>query len=315
MNILVMAAGALGGYVGSAISKQHNVMFIARNTHLQKIQENGLIVKSITSGDHICDAIAYERPPDNYKADMIIYCVKSYHNLKAIPIIKDSVTDSTTILTLQNGIGSGEFLASHFGNNKVILGAAYIDVNLLEYGVIKEHGGDCKIVFGAYGKNNEYHTKKVESILSQTEIKHHLSEKITIDIWEKLIFIAGLSGMTCITNSSFEEVLNYPKTKKLTELLISEVYEVAMASGIPLKKDTVARTMKYFMNFKSELTSSMHQDLLNGNPLEVDSINGAVGKLGKTHKVPTPINDTISSSLSLISNTRQIKFEKLNKEM
>ena len=304
MNVLIMAAGALGGYIGGEISKHHNVMLIARNQHLQKIQKNGLIIKSITSGDFICKSEAHIRPPKNYVADLVIYCVKSYHNNKAIPVIKNSIIDNTTILTLQNGIGSGEFLASHFGKDKVVLGAAYIDASISGYGVIQEYGGNCKIVFGKKNGRDNYHTEKIKNILTPTKIKQELSEEILTTIWEKLIFISGLSGMTCITNSTFDEIISYNQTKNTTKLLITETYDVAIASGIKLEKNIVETTMEYFINLKSKMTSSMHQDLINGNPLEIDVINGFISKIGKIYNVPTPINDTISSCLSLTSNLR-----------
>ena len=307
MNVLIMAAGSLGGYIGSEISKSksHNVTLIARNQHLKKIQENGLVVKSATSGNYICNAEAYEKPIANYKADLILYCVKSYQNLQAIPVIKNSAHSDTTILTLQNGIGSGEILASHFDANNIILGSAYIDASTLDYGIIKEHGGDCKIFFGNYQGNNNYHIEKIKEALKSTNIKYHLSKEILTTIWEKLIFISGLSGRTCITNSTFEEVLSYEQTRHMTKSLITETYNVGIRSGIKLDKSITENTMKYFIDFKSELTSSMHQDLINGNQLEVESINGAISKIGKLYDVSTPINDIINDCLSLINNRRK----------
>lgn len=305
MNVLIMAAGSLGGYIGSEISKSHNVTLIARNQHLKKIQTDGLVIKSVTSGNFVCNAEAYEKPIENYKADLIIYCVKSYQNNKAISVIKNSADAETTILTLQNGIGSGELLSSHFEQNNIILGAAYIDASTLDYGIIKEHGGDCRIVFGNYEGNNNYHTEKVKTALKSTNINYCLSKEILTTIWEKLIFISGLSGMTCITNSTFEEILSYRQTRHMTKSLITESYNVGTKSGIKLNKEIVEDTMKYFINLKSELTSSMHQDLINGNQLEIESINGAISKIGKLYDVPTPINDIIYDCLSLINKRRK----------
>ena len=120
MNILIMAAGAVGGYFGSVLSKTNEVTFIARGAHLEKIQECGLSVRSATSGDFVCESKAYETPPPGYKADLIIFCVKEYQNQKACQVITNSVTNDTTILTLQNGLGSGDILGREFGNEKIL---------------------------------------------------------------------------------------------------------------------------------------------------------------------------------------------------
>ena len=91
----------------------------------------------------------------------------------------------------------------------------------------------------------------------------------------------------------------------MTKSLITETYNVGIKSGIKLDKSITENTMKYFIDFKSELTSSMHQDLINGNQLEVESINGAISKIGKLYDVSTPINDIINDCLSLINNRRK----------
>ena len=80
---------------------------------------------------------------------------------------------------------------------------------------------------------------------------------------------------------------------------MSETKAVADAEGINLPSDVVETTMADFMLHKSELVSSMHQDLLSGRPLEVNVINGAVSQMGRIHNISTPINDVITSCLSL----------------
>ncbi|MEC7835780.1 MAG: ketopantoate reductase C-terminal domain-containing protein, partial [Chloroflexota bacterium] len=63
--------------------------------------------------------------------------------------------------------------------------------------------------------------------------------------------------------------------------------------------DTVANVIEYLETHKDDLVSSMHQDLLAGNPMEIDAINGAVSREGKNLGIPTPLNDMIASCLSL----------------
>ncbi|SVB06739.1 uncharacterized protein METZ01_LOCUS159593, partial [marine metagenome] len=80
MNVLVMAAGAVGGYFGSVMAEKHDVVLIARNEHLKAIQEKGLQVQSKTSGNFISRATAVAKPEEGYVADIVLYCVKAYHN-------------------------------------------------------------------------------------------------------------------------------------------------------------------------------------------------------------------------------------------
>ncbi len=299
MKVLVMAAGAVGGYFGSVIAEKHDVVLIARNEHLKAIQEKGLEVKSKTSGNFISQATAVSKPEEGYVADIVIYCVKAYHNESACDVIAPAVGPETTVLTLQNGIGSGDFLSNRFGNERVLLGAAYIEASRGNPGITEEHGGGCRIALGNKLGIGTPRTTMVSELLKSSNIDHEVSENIMSALWKKLVFITALSGMTCLARARFEQVLDNPQTYELAIQVMSETKAVADAEGIGLPSDIVDTTMDDFMSHKSELVSSMHQDLLSGRPLEVNVINGAVSQMGKTHNIPTPINDVITSCLSL----------------
>ena len=299
MNILIMAAGAVGGYFGSVLSTTNEVTFVARGEHLRKIQKYGLSIKSVTSGNSVCLSKAYRKPPPEYQADLIIFCVKEYQNDEASEIIANSISDDTTILTLQNGLGSGEFLSQKFGSEKVVLGAAYVEASKGDPGEIVEHGGGCRITFGKQSDLQEDRIKELSKMFEGSNIDFIVSENIYDDLWQKLVFISALSGMTCITKSTFKEVMDNPLTRTITRDLVSETASVASKAVPDFSEDTAQNTIDYLQTHKSDLVSSMHQDLLAGRPMEINAINGAVSRKGKNLGIPTPINDMIVSCLSL----------------
>lgn len=299
MKIMVMAAGAVGGYFGSIMAKNHDVLLIARGEHLHRIQENGLRVKSVTSGHFSSQALAVDKPPDHYIPDVILYCVKAYHNEEACEVITPTIGSQTTILSLQNGIGCGDFLSSHFGKEKVLLGAAYIEASRSEPGVVQEYGGACRIALGDQSGDLTDRAVRVGNLLKDCNIDHRLSEDIMSDIWQKLVFISALSGMSCITRSRLEEVLDNEALSKMTMSVMCETRAAGTASGVVLPSDIVETTMAELLKHKYELVSSMYLDLMAGRPLEVDVINGAVSAIGKRFGISTPVNDFISTCLSL----------------
>ena len=112
LKILIMGSGAVGSYFGAVLHKAgHDVLFVARGAHLEAISKNGLIVESVTAGNFTIYPKITESIPPEYKADLILYCVKGYQNDKALQLISTAVGPLTSILTLQNGIGSGDLLA------------------------------------------------------------------------------------------------------------------------------------------------------------------------------------------------------------
>ncbi|PZC44307.1 MAG: 2-dehydropantoate 2-reductase [Chloroflexi bacterium] len=149
MKILVMGSGAVGGYYGSVLARAgHEVLFVARGEHAAMIEAQGLKINSVTSGDFRLPKVFIKQGLDNsFKAELVLYCVKGYSNDEAIKIIEPAVTNNTYILTLQNGLGSGEALAEAFNQSSILLGATYIEASLVSPGVINEYGGGCSIVF------------------------------------------------------------------------------------------------------------------------------------------------------------------------
>ena len=299
MKILIMAAGAVGGYFGALLSEHNNVMLIARGKNLKTIEKDGLEIQSDKSGNFNTKVKCLQTPPVSYEPDLIIYCVKSYHNEEACKLLRPTVGANTSILTLQNGIGAGDFLANYFGKSRVILGAAYIEAEQIEPGKIVQHGDDCEIVFGEESGLKSARSKSISQILTKSSIDNRISTDITADLWKKLILICALSGMTCLTRSSFSDVLDNQQTRDLTELVMREAESVSRHMKINIPRNYVEEMMSYFLKNSSELVSSMYQDLVLNKPLELSVINGAITRLGGEFRIPTPINDLITACLSL----------------
>ena len=303
MKILIMAAGAVGGYYGSLLARADNdVVFVARGDNLDAIRRNGLIVNSVNSGDFTLRVNAVDSLDGNWTADLVMFCVKGYQNALAIQTIAPAVGDHTTILTLQNGIGSGADLSAAFGADKVLLGAAYVDAAHPEPGVFDELGGTCRIVFAEQDGRPLPRCSEILGTLQTAGIESEIADDIDVALWNKLVYICGLSGMTCITRSSFKEVMETPQTADLTLSVLEEAATVGRAAGVNLADDVVESTMAHLYEEKDGLVSSMHADLNGGRPLELANLNGKVSELGRELGVPTPLNDFITACLTPAHN-------------
>ena len=105
MKIVVMGAGGVGGYFGGLLARLGlDVSFIARGAHLEAIVKSGLKVVSDLSGEFIVHSNATDDPQTIGHAELVIYSVKMYHNVDAIPAIAPLIGPDTIILPLQNGI-------------------------------------------------------------------------------------------------------------------------------------------------------------------------------------------------------------------
>ena len=280
MNILVVGTGAVGGYYGALLHRSgHDVTLVARGEHLEAIRGSGLRIESVTSGDFTIRPAATDRPDGSWKADLALFCVKGYDNPSAIETMAPAVGKDTSVLTLQNGIGSGDELAAAFGEESVLLGVTYVDAVKKGPGVVAELGGECSIVFGETVGGPSARGQAVRQALDGAGIEVRHTSNVTRELWNKLLFICGLSGMTCITRAPFSEVLDMPETLDMASTVVGEAEAVARAKGIDLDPDIVDGIMSRYQTTGRNLLSSMFTDLKRGNPLEVGVLNGAVAKL------------------------------------
>ena len=110
MKILVVGTGAIGSCYGGVLHKDGNdVVFLSRGNNLKSINSNGLEVKSVKFGDFLINPKATDSLSMEWKADLILYCVKSFHNQNAVPLLLPAIDENTCILTLQNGFREKNF--------------------------------------------------------------------------------------------------------------------------------------------------------------------------------------------------------------
>ena len=300
MKILIMGSGGVGGYYGSVLFRNgHDVKFIARGEHLEKINSNGLIIKSVTSGNYTVKSDAYDSVPINFSPEIILFTVKAYDNSDAIEIISSAMSKTTSLITLQNGVGSSDLLKNRFPSNNIISGVTYVDSFVTSPGKIVEQGGPCNIIIGNQFQPNDPTVSLIRDIFAKSKINIAISSSIESEIWSKLIYICALSGMMCITRSSMHSIMNYKETYEMTREIVQEVYQVSTAMKIALKPNIVDLTMEQLKTNSRSIQSSMQTDLFKGKNIEVDYLNGAVSKFGKKYGVKTPINEYIFRTLSL----------------
>ena len=306
MKITIMGAGGVGGYYGGLLAMAgQDVTFVARGEHLDAILERGLHVVSRTSGEFTVQAKAAPSLEGSEPADLIIFCVKGYDNDVAIDLIRPAVGPETAILTLQNGVGSGDQLAANFGSEGILLGASYVDARKTGPGEILEFGPDASIIFGVAGGGVTPTAQRVLEVMKDAEIPATLSEDSDQVIWSKVVYICGLSGMLCITRATMPEIMGTPEARAMTEQVMREAEAVAVARGVYVAPDLVEGILAEFDDYDEGL-SSMRADLDSGNRLEVSVINGAVARLGKEMGVATPANEFITASL-MPAHNRAVK--------
>lgn len=297
MKIAVMGAGAVGGYFGGVLANSgEDVTLIARGVHGEAINSNGLKVESHW-GSFTVKVPATANPADVGPVDLILHCVKLYSNADALPLIKPMVGPSTTILTVQNGVTSGEIIAGHYGWDHVLQGATYIEAAITGPGQIEQSGSTARIEFGEKDGSQTERTAKIRDVLDRKGIQVGVSSDIVSTLWTKLVAVGAFGTVMTAARASLPEVLAGPEGENTIRTVMEEIVAVGRSEGVTFEPGVVDAKLHGGIEEADEFKSSLQYDLTNGKPLELDDILGAVVRKGREAEIPVPASAALVMTL------------------
>jgi 2-dehydropantoate 2-reductase len=299
MRIAVMGAGGLGGYFGARLCLGGaDVHFIARGRHLQAMRDEGLRIVG-PEPMHVPRVSATDDARSIGSADLVMLCVKLWDTEAALEQVRPLVAAQTAIVSFQNGVLKDHALQQAFGAERVMGGVGYVATTIDRPGVIRQTGPMQRLLFGELdGARSARGEAFLEACLAGG-IKAELSDDIRREIWQKFVFLAGLSGTTTTIRKTIGPIREHAQTRAFLLDVMREVVAVGRAHGVNLPEDYAEVRLKLADDVAYDMTSSMHHDLERGNRLEVRWLAGAVVELGRAKGVPTPLNRAIADILAL----------------
>ncbi len=303
MRIVIMGAGALGGYFGARLAASGNdVAFVARGAHLAAIQQHGLRVTSARGDLHLRDVVATDDPRTLGPADVVLIAVKLWDLEAAAMAVKPLVQPGTAVVAFQNGVSKDETLIQHLGREAVIGGVAQIGVVIAEPGVIAHTGTMAKLIFGELDNARSTRVEAFQAACTGAGIDAEIPADIRLATWEKFVFLVGMSAATASMRSRIGPIRGNPRARAFLADLMREAVAVGHALGVPLAQDYVERRMAFIDGLPAEMTASMQGDLARGNRLEMPWLSGAVVDMGQRLNLPTPLNRAVTAILALYEN-------------
>jgi 2-dehydropantoate 2-reductase len=298
MHIVVFGAGSVGGYFGGRLAQAgETVTFIARGEHLQAMLAGGLRVDSI-KGDFIIQPVIATDDPSNVKdVDAILVCVKTWHIPKAAKAIVPMIGSETFVVPLENGVEAPSQLAEILGREHVLGGLCRIASHIVSPGHIQHTGIDPYIAFGELDKRLSVRSRNLLKSFEATGILAEIPADINVAMWQKYLFISTVSGIGAVTRVPIGVFRSHPETRQMLIDALQDCYTIALAQGIQLPADSVAKTLAYIDSLPHETIASMHRDIMDGRPSELEAQIGAIVQMGRAHDIPTPVHTFIYRSL------------------
>jgi 2-dehydropantoate 2-reductase len=306
MKIAVMGSGGVGGFIGGRLAHAGcDVSFIARGAHLEAMREHGLSIENEPQGNiHVSPVRVTDDPATIGVVDLVLIAVKLWDTDAAARAVRPLVGPHTAVMSLQNGVMKDDLLRTLFGDAAVIGGVTYMATNIARPGVISQTGTMQRIIFGEYdGTRTPRATELLEALL-RAGMQAEISDDIRRTLWEKYVFLVGLSGATSATRSTLGPVRAHPQSRALLHDLMTETVAVGRAHGVNLPEDYADQRLAFVETLPPTMTSSMHHDLERGNRLEVAWLSGGVVQLGRQVHVPTPVNRAVWDVLALHADGR-----------
>ena len=298
MKFAMMGSGGIGGYFGGRLAAAgHEVTFIARGEHLAAIRKSGLRIKSGLVDVTIDPANATDDPATVGPVDCVVIGVKLWDTEAASHAVLPMLGPQTSVISLQNGVECDDVVAGIVGPDRLIGGVAHIASSIGRPGVIEHLGTMQRVTIGEPGGGLSRRVEALHEALSEAGIDAQISDDIRRTIWEKFVFLVGLSATTTLMRTTIGPVREDPARRAVLHDLMQEVVAVARAKGIDLPSDYADDRLAFADGLPHDMTSSMHHDLNRGNPLELGWLSGAVARFGQELGIPVPVNRTVYAAL------------------
>ncbi|MBW4452353.1 MAG: 2-dehydropantoate 2-reductase [Nostoc indistinguendum CM1-VF10] len=323
MKICIVGAGAIGGYLGAKLALAGEaVTLIARGSHLEAIQKNGLkLLMADGSSQIVTPSLATSEIQEAGAQDVVILTVKA-HSLPAIaPLLPALYNAHTMVVTAQNGVPwwyfrkyGGEYegtriqsvdphgiIEASIGADRAIGCVVYPATEIIEPGVIKHIEGD-RFTLGEIDGTKTERIQLLAQTLKQAGFKAPIRNQIRTEIWIKLWGNVAFNPISALTGATLEDICRYPLTRELARQMMTETQAIAENLGIKFGI-TLEQRINGAENVGAHKTS-MLQDIEGGRTTEIDAIVGAVAELGKLTQIPTPHIDAIYASVKLLEATK-----------
>jgi 2-dehydropantoate 2-reductase len=277
MKILVLGAGAIGGYFGGRLVQAGaDVSFLVRGRRGAQLRERGLVVRSphgdFTLGVQWLLGTQIEAP-----ADLVLLACKAYDLEAAIDAIVPAVGPATVVLPLLNGLAHIDRLCARLGAERVAGGSCGIPATLTADGEVVQLDEFHRIVFGMLPGTAADALPKLEmlrALFAATPVTVELSTDMTLALWEKFVGLATLAAITCLMRASVGDILHTADGAALIDATYAACEQTARAAGYAPRDAAMAPFKTMLADRDSTMTASMLRDLEAGGRTEGAHIVG-----------------------------------------
>lgn len=300
MQILVLGAGAIGGYYGLRLAEAGaDVSFLVRPGRAAQLERDGLVVVSRGEERRRAVPILLAGTVD-HPFDAVLLTCKAYDLPAAVEAIAPAVGERSVVLPLLNGLAHFDVLDARFGAGRVLGGVAYIATTLEPDGTIRRTSPMDMLLFGDRGGRLTPPVEALAEAFDATQVAARASLEITQDLWEKWAMLAAGAAITCLLRGTIGEVLATADGAAVATRIIAEVRAIAAAHGHAPRPAAVAQADRTLGDPQSRWAASMMRDIQQGAPrLEAEHVIGDLIRRGREKGLAAPMLEASFAQLQV----------------
>ncbi len=299
MRILVVGAGATGGYFGGRLAEAgRDVTFLIRPKRAAQLQQDGLQILSphgdVTLTPKLVTADRIAAP-----YDVVLLTVKAFALEPALRDLAPAVGPATMIVPALNGMRHIAALTARFGEAPVLGGVCLVAATLDPQGRIRQLADFQQLVYGERGGKMSARVAALDAAMQGAGFVARASATILQEMWEKWILLATLGAITCLLRGTVGDIEAAPGGTALALAVLDDCVAVATRSGYPPSESFLTRTRAAVTAKGSSQAPSMYRDLTQGLPVEADQIVGDMLSRAQGFGLAAPILAAAYAHLSI----------------
>jgi 2-dehydropantoate 2-reductase len=305
MKILILGAGAVGGYFGGRLAQNGaDVTFQVRPKRAEALARDGLRIASRFGDAKLAvKCVTQDRVTPEY--DVVMFTAKAYDLADAIEAIAPAMAGKALALPFLNGMAHLHKLDERFGRERVLGGVAYIAATLAPDGSIRHLNEFHRIVYGARAASQKPACEALGGALAGVNFDWKQLDDIEQAMWDKWVLLASLAGMTCLMRAPVGDIVATGAGERLMLAMLGECASVAKAEGFPTPDPVMANYRGMLTHKGSSFTASMLRDIESGGQTEGDHILGALLATARRHSLATPVLETATTHLEAYAARRR----------
>ncbi len=288
MRLLVVGAGATGGYFGGRLAQAgRDVTFLVRPARAARLRERGLEIVS-PNGDATLHPAIVTAAELTGPFDAVLLSVKAFSLEAAMADLAPAVGPGTMIMPVLNGMRHVDALQARFGAGAVIGGVCKVAASIDGEGRIVQLNRMQELSYGELGGAASARTAALDGFMQGAGFATRLTPRIDLEMWEKWVLLATIGGVTCLMGAPIGGI-EAAGGAGVARGFLHEAAAVATAAGQAPGAEFLASTAAAVATKGSPLNTSMYRDMQAGLAVEAAQIVGDMVARGAALGVPTPL--------------------------